>query len=905
MKALRRFFQRLTWWMRSARDEETLRAEIEDHIAMQTADNLRAGMTAVEARREALLKFGSVEAIKESYRDQRGLPFMETLLRDTRHALRRLRRTPAFTSAVLLTLALGTGANTAIFGVIDSILIRPLPYPHAEALVGIWHRAPGMPAFGGIASCTPSMYFTYREQNQTFQQFGVWNSAGASVTGVAEPEVLRALFVTYGVLDALDQKPLLGRWFSPADDTPGSPETVILTYGYWQRRFGGDRSILGRAMTINSTPRTVIGVMPEEFRFQRDPVLILPERFERSKVDLGTFAYQGIARLKPGVTITQANADLAHLLGIWLQTWPPPPGFERAFFKDARFGPKIQPLKQEIVGDVGTALWVVMGTLGLVLLIACANVANLFLVRMETRRQELAIRAALGAGWGRITRELLVECMTLGVLGGGLGLGLAYGALRILVAKGPATLPRLNEVGIDPLVLAFALCVSLLSGALFGLIPVLKYSGVSAPGRRLAATFGGFGRTVGQSREHHRARNTLVVVQVALALVLLVGSGLMIRTFQQLRGVQPGFTNPEEIQILHSSIPEAIAEDPVRVMRMWEEIRGKLATLPGVASVGFASAAPLESLLGFRNIQRLYAEDQTLPSAQASPEHRLIAPGFFRTMGTRLIAGRDFTWTDLYDQRHVAIVSENLAREWWRDPRAALGKRVRESSIAPWREIVGVVEDVYDRGMQVKAPEFAYLPALMDRYLVFDHQYVTRQGMFVIRSNRTGTEGLLKEVQQVIWPVNGRQPVYLINTLKTLYDRSMAQTSFTLVMLAIAGGMALVLGIVGIYGVISYVISQRTREIGIRIALGAQRAELLQGFVRQGLLLAGAGGGLGLAAAAGMTRLMSSLLFGVTALDPLTYAAVSVLLLVVSVLASYLPARRAIVIDPVRALRAE
>jgi putative ABC transport system permease protein len=899
MKILMRFFRRLISRSTSTRDEERLRAEFDDHIAMQTAENLRAGLSPIEARRQALLKFGSVEAIKELYRDQRRLPFIETLVGDTRHGFRRMRRAPAFTAAVIVTLALGIGANTAIFGVIDSILIRPLAYPHAEALVGVWHTAPGLPAFGGISSCSPSMYFTYREQNRTFQQFGVWNSGGASVTGVAEPEVLRALFVTYGVLDALDEMPLVGRWFSPADDTPGSPETVILTYGYWRRRFNGDRSVLGRTMTINSTPHTVIGVMPEEFRFQRDPVLILPVRFERSKVNLGTFAYQGIARLKPGVTIAQANADLAHMLEIWLHAWPPPPGFSRAGFQDARFGPQIQPLKQEIVGDAGAALWVVTGTLGLVLLIVCANVANLFLVRMDTRRHELAIRAALGAGWKRITQEMLVECMTLGVLGGTLGLGLAYAALQILVAKGPDTLPRLNEVRIDPLVLAFALGVSLLSGALFGLIPVLKYAGARV------ATVGGAGRSTGPSREHHRARNTLVVVQVALALVLLVGSGLMIRTFQQLRGVQPGFTHPEEIQILHSSIPEAIAKEPVRVMRMWDELRDTLAALPGVTSVGFASAAPLESLLGFRNIQRLYAEDKTLPSDQASPEHRLIAPGFFNTMGTRLVAGRDFAWTDLYERRHVAIVSENLAREWWGDPRAALGKRVRESSVAPWREVVGVVEDVYDRGVHVKAPEFAYLPALMDRYLVFDHEYVTRQGMFVIRSNRTRTEGLLKEVQQAIWSVNGRQPVFLVNTLETLYERSMARTSFTLVMLAIAGGMALLLGIVGIYGVIAYVVSQRTREIGIRIALGAQRAVLLQAFVRQGVLLAAAGIALGLAAAAGLTHLMSSLLFGVDALDPLTYAVVSTLLLVVSVLASYLPARRATAIDPVRALRAE
>jgi predicted permease len=826
---------------------------------------------------------------------------METLLRDTRHALRRLRRTPAFTAAVLLTLALGIGANTAIFGVLDSILIRPLAYPNADALVGVWHTQPASRT--GISNCTPAMYFTYREENRTFQQFGVWNIGGASVTGGAEPELLRALFVTYGVLDALDEQPLLGRWFSSADDTPGSPETVILTHGYWRRRFGGDRSILGRTITINATPHTVIGVMPMEFGFQRDPDLILPERFDRSTMKLGTFAYQGLARLKPGVTITQANADLARMLEIWLRAWPPPPGFDLEVFRQLRLGPRIQPLRQEIVGDVGTVLWVVMGTVGLVLLIACTNVANLFLVRTDARHQELAIRAALGAGRRRIIAEMLVECLTLGALGGTLGVALAHTALRILVAKGPDTLPRLHEIRIDPSVLAFALGVSLLSGLLFGLIPVFKYAGA-----RLADTLGGAGRTIGHGREHHRARNTLVAVQVALALVLLVGSGLMIRTFQKLRDVQPGFTRPEEIQIVHSSIPDTIAQDPARVMRMWEEIRDQLAALPGVTSVGFASAAPLEAaVFGFRNIQPFYAEDQTLQSGQASigRELRLIAPGFFRTMGTRLIAGRDFTSADLYEHRHVAIMSENLAREWWHDPSAALGKRVRESSVAPWREVVGVVQDVYDNGMQVKAPEFAYLPALMDRYLVFDHEYVTRGGAFEIRSSQAGTEELLKEVRQTIWSVNGRQPVSFVRTLDALYDQSMAQTSFTLVMLAIAGGMALLLGIVGIYGVIAYVVSQRTREIGIRIALGAERAVLLRVFVRQGLLLAGAGIVLGLAAAAGFTHLMSSLLFGVTALDPLTYAIVPALLLVVSVLASYLPARRAMVIDPVRALRGE
>jgi predicted permease len=721
------------------------------------------------------------------------------------------------------------------------------------------------------------------------------------VTGTAEPELPRALMVTYGVLDALDVQPLLGRWFSQADDTPGAPETVILTYGYWQRRFGGDRSMIGRTLTINSKPTTVIGVMPQQFRFGSDPDVILPWRFDRAQVSLGDFSYRGVARLKPGVTIAQANADQSRMLKIWLSSWPTTPGFPISIFQNAHIGPKTQPLKQEVVGDIGATLWVVMGTLLLVLLIACANVANLLLVRGESRQQELAIRAALGAGWGRIAREMLIESLTLGVIGGALGLALAYGALRILVAKGPATLPRLAEIGIDPLVFAFALGVSLLSGMLFGLIPVFKYAGP-----RVATALRGVGRTFSYSREHHRARNTLVVVQVALALVLLISSGLMIRTFQHLRNVPPGFTHPEEIQIMHAFPPGDLADQPDRLMRRQQEILDKLAAIPGVTSVGLAGSAPLEQFFSPNN--PVYAEDKPFAPGEVPPTRRfrMIGPGFLKTMGTRIILGRDFTWTDLYEKRHVAMVSENLAREFWGDPHAALGKRIRVGNSDAWREIVGVVEDVYDDGVHVKPPSMAYWPALMDGWLFGGQNgFVTAVGMFTIRSNRAGTEALLAEARQVIWSLNGKQPIFLATTIQQLLDQSMARTSFTLVTLAIAGGMALLLGIVGIYGVIAYAVSQRTREIGIRIALGAQPGSLSRMYVRHGLMLAGIGAVLGLAAASGLTRLMSSLLFGVKALDPLTYAVVSALLIVAAMLASYLPARRAMVVDPVEALRAE
>jgi putative ABC transport system permease protein len=815
-----------------------------------------------------------------------------------KHVLRRLTWAPGFTTIALVTLALGIGATTAIFSVVNAVLLKPLPYPQADALAGVWHVAPGIVGLRENINCTPTMYFTYREENRSFQHFGLWSGGGASITGVGEPEQVRALTVTSGTLDAIGIQPILGRWFSQTDDTPGSAETVMLTYGYWQRRFGGDKSVVGRTMSVDFVPHTVIGVMPADFGFQNNPELILPQRFDRSKIFLGNFSYQGIARLKPGVTIEQADADIARMLPIWLNAWPAPPGFSKDLFKNARLGPKIQPLKQEVVGDIGTVLWVLMGTIGLVLLIACANVANLLLVRAESRQQELAIRAALGAGWGSIAREMLLESLTLGVLGGALGLGLAYVSLRILVANGPATLPRLGEIGIDPTVLGFTLAVSLLAGLLFGLIPVLKYAGPN-----LASSLRGGGRTLSQSRERHRARNTLVVVQVALALVLLVGSGLMIRTFQALRNVAPGFRNAEEVQLMRVFIPEAQVKEPEQVMRMQNEMLDKLAAIPGVASVAFSTSAPLE---GFNSNDLVYAEDKNYAIGQIPPirRFRFVSPGFFQTTGTSMIAGRDFTWIDLYEKRHVAIVSENMAREMWGTPSAALGKRVREGMKDPWREVVGVAGDVYDDGVQTKPPVFVYWPALMDTFWG-DPIHATRGGAFVIRTSRAGTQSLLSEARQGIWSLNGNLPVFLVRTLKDLSDQSLARTSFTLVMLAIAGGMALLLGIIGIYGVIAYAVSQRTREIGIRMALGAEPAVLQGMFVRHGLLLSGIGAVLGLAAAAGLTRAMTSLLFGIKALDPVTYIAVCGILIAAASLASYFPSRRATAVDPVVALRAE
>lgn len=813
--------------------------------------------------------------------------------------LRRLLRTPGFAAVTVLTLALGIGANTAIFSVVNGVLLKPLPYPDSESLVGIWHTAPGVVGLSGDVNCSPTMFFTYREQNQTFQEIGLWGAGGAQVIGNGDPEQVRALLVTPGTLNALGVKPVLGRWFSDADGQPGARQTVILTDGYWRRKTGGDASIVGRSLTIDGTPRDVIGVMPARFHFSNNPELILVYQLDRNRIFLGQFSYQGIARLKPGVTIEQANQDVARMLPGWLKSWPPPPTMDRSLFENARIAPKLKTLKQEVVGDAGDMLWVLMGTVGMVLLIACANVANLLLVRAEGRQQEFAIRCALGASRREITVEMLRESTVLGFVGGIAGVGLAYAGVRLLVAAGPTNLPRLAEISIDVPVLVFAAGVSLFSALLFGCMPALKY-GIP----RVTAALRAGSRSMTASRERHRARNLLVVTQVALALILLVGSGLMIRTFDALRRVQPGFTGPEEIQLVRINIPETQVKEPEFVMRMENQILDKIAAIPGVQAAAFASSAPLE---GFASTDIVVADGKTYAPGQVPPlrRFRFVTPNFYRAMGTPLVAGREFTWTDLYEKRHVAMVSENMAKELWGSPAGALGRRVRQGlGDDPWREIVGVVGDVHDNGLQQEAPKTVYWPALMDKFWL-NSVNVIRGGAFIIRSRRAATEGFLTEIRQAVWSVNPSLPVFLVRTMKDLYDQSMSRTSFTLAILAIAGVMATVLGVVGIYGVLSYSVSQRQREIGIRIALGAEGAAVRRMFLRQGLLLAIVGLSVGAGGAALLARLMQAILFGVSPFDPLTYAAVPIVLALASAAASYIPARRATTVDPVDALRAE
>jgi predicted permease len=893
MNGLRQMFSRRRLY-------RELSEEIQAHLEEKAEELVAGGMSREEAMRSARRGFGNVGLVEEDCLEVWAWPSLEDVFFDIRWALRSLHHNPAFTAVALLTIAIGIAANAAVFSVVDSVLLKPLHYPKAEELVGLHQVAPGAEGLADFETgllLSPSMYFTYSDHNQTFQSLGVWITGTANVTGVAEPEQVRTIAVSDGVLQTLAVPPAVGRWFSPVDQEPNGPGRVMLSYGYWQRRFGGDGAVLGRSIMVDSQSREIVGVMPRGFRFvDSDFDLTTPLAFDRGKLILAGFGFHGIARLKPGATIAEANADLSRMLPIWMGSWSNGPGTNPHIYETWKITPMILPLKQQVIGSVGELLWVVMGTIGVVLLIACTNVTNLLLVRAEARQQELALRTALGAGRARIIRGLLVESVMLGVIGGVMGIGLAYAGVRLLVAIGPSNLPRLKEISIDVPTLGFTVVLSLLSGLLFGLIPALKYSGP-----RSSSALQSAGRTFSVSREGRRVRNLMVVGQVAMALVLLMSAGLMIRTFRALRKVDPGFADARHLQVMRISIPDLLIADPERVTRTQNAILDKLAAIPGVQSVGFASDMPMEGVDS--DWDEIFAQDKVYSGDLIAPLrlYKNISPGFLRTAGTRIVAGREMTWNEVYARLPAVMVSENLAREMWGTPSAALGKHLRQFSNMPWHEVIGVIQDVPEKGVQEKAPEIVYwAPLVLNRF-----EPALRTATFVIRSERAGRESFLNEVHAAVWSVNSELPLASVRTMQEVYDQSVARTSFTLVMLGIAGAMALALGIIGIYGVMSYTVSQRSREIGIRLALGAQGEDVMQMVLRQGAKLALVGVLIGIVAALALSRLMTNLLFGVTAHDPLTFVAVAALLILVALLACYIPARRATLVDPIVALRSE
>lgn len=810
-----------------------------------------------------------------------------------RQIARRLLRTPGFTAITLLTLAIGIGGTAAIFSVVNGVLLKPLPFTEPARLVALRHRIPGMYDDFDLPASVP-LYFTYREHSRTFESVALYTYNAASVTGSGTPQEVRRLLVTHEFLGTLGVGPLLGRGFTAADDEAGNPAVVMLSHGYWRSRFGGSEDVIGRTVLIDGAPQEIIGVLPAEFRFLGEPAeIVAPARPNRANAFVPSFSEAGIARLKPGVTLAEASADMARMIPILYETFPMVPGLTPQQLEEMGFAPSLRSLKADVVGDLNEVLSVLMGTIVLLLLVACANVANLQLVRAELRSQELALRSALGASWTSLARILLGESLLLGLAGGAVGLALAAGALQPLLAFAAKELPDSLPVTIDGTVLVFTLAIAVGCGLLFGAIPLAKHA---AP--RIATLLSLSGRGYSAGRERHRTRNALVTVQVALALVLLVASGLMIRTFQSLHDVEPGFTEPDRIQTFRIAIPQTTEPDFEPVVRAQGDIEKRLTAIPGVEAAGFSIVRPLTT----RGPSGPFMRDDRPDATSISLDFRYVSPGFFRALGIPLVAGRAFRRDD-YDrvpQIAPVAVSAELARREWGSAEAALGKRLRRGPDREWLEVIGVVGDVRHHGIDRLAPDTIYLTS--GESLA---EYASRSVYFFVRSHRVGTPGFLEDLQQAVWSVNPNLPLGGLETLGGIYRDSLARTSLTLVLLGITGAMSLLLGLFGIYGVISYLVAHRTREIGIRMALGARDGALQRMLLGHLLLLVGAGVLLGLGAAAALSRLMESLLFGVAAVDAVTYAIVAALLIGTAAIAGYLPARRISHVDPMQALRAE
>ena len=882
--------------LRRSRADKEIADEVESFFAETKADFETRGLTGPEAARAARLKIGSSTALREEVRSYGWESILDDALRDLKYGLRRLRRSPGFTIASIGTLALGLGAASAIFSVTNCVLLKPLPYPHPEQLVAVWMTAPGVKI--ADLNMAPSVYFTMCDEQRAFQAVSIF-ATGRTTVGKIQPEEVQAVFASHELPPILGITPQLGRLFAAADDDPKGTRTAMLSDGYWRSHFGSDSSVLGRHLLIEGNPVSIIGVLPPSFEFMDQKTdLLIPMRFDRAKTNLGVFSFRGVGRLKRGVTLKQAGADLARILPLVMERFPPPAGYTLKMYEDARIAPNLRPLKDDVIGDIGNTLWMLMATVGIVLLIACANVANLLLVRTEARHQELAVRAALGADAARIARELLFESILLGIIAGTVGLALCRAALTLLTVSDLVHLPRAGNIRIDGWVLLFTFLVSVGVSAAFGLIPVLRYV---RP--RLEKALRSGGRSLSHSKDRQRVRGFLVVLQVALALLLLVTSGLMIRTFRNLHNVDPGFRGADEIETVRIGIPDEQVKEPERVLRMEQSMLDKISSINGVVSASIISSLPMA---GGESNDPVYAADRTYREGTIAPLRRFksIAPGYFKTMGQRILAGRDLTWTDIYNGGEVAIVSGNTAREIWGTPDAAVGKRIRTNKRDDWREVIGVVADEHADGVDKPAPTIVYWSLLTKNFegAALD---VQRYVSFAIRTPRAGSISLRNEIQKALWGVDSQLPIARMDTLQSFYERSLGRTSFTLLLLGIAGGMALLLGLVGIYGVISYSVSQHTREIGIRLALGAPIAQVTTAFVCSGLILSAIGCGCGLAAALLFAPLMKSVLFSVSPSDPLTYALTSGGLTIAAGLASYLPARRATKVDPVEALRAE
>jgi predicted permease len=811
-----------------------------------------------------------------------------------RYVARKLMRSPGFTFITVLTLAVGIGANTAIFSVVNGVLLRPLPFDNPDELVGLWHTAPGI----GIDEFRQSetSYTLYRELNSSFVDIGLYDDRTVNLTGDRDPIRVQAASATSSFFRVLGVAPARGRAFAEEDDQTGNPQVVMLSDELWRSQFGSDPNILGRSLQLDGTGWEVVGIMPSGFTYPgQDTRLWIPHRIDPATLGRVSFGPDAVARLRPGVTLQAAEADLNRMLARLPEAYPSDLTAET--MESAQMAAFANPLLEDVVGEVRQTLLILLGTVGFVLLIACANVANLFLVRAEGRQREIALRTALGAGRGDLIKYFLTESIVLGLLGGVVGLGLAYWGIAGLTALGP-NIPRLDEIGLHGSVLAFTGLISLIAGLLFGVIPILRYRSPN-----VAATLKEGGRGSSAGRHSHRTRHALVISQVALALVLLIASGLMARSYWQLKDVNPGFDS-DGVLTARVSLPGSAYQEAREIAGFYKRLLDDLKGLPGVSAAGAITNLPMTD--GGNN-SGLLLEDFPIEPGEIPPVVRtnFATPGYFAALGIPLRAGRTFERYGHEEPALSVVVNAALEQHFWPD-QSALGKRVAmgmgDGEEPLWYTIVGVVGNVRDDGLAQDAVDMAYFPVVvMDEGEV---EWASATMSIAIRTK--GPPMLLAgPVRQAIWRLDPRLPVANLRTTADIISGSTARTSFTMLLLGIAAAVALLLGTVGIYGVISYVVSQRTQEIGVRMALGAKRSEVSGMVVRQGVMVSAAGVAIGLLGAFGLTRLMEGLVFGVSTTDPLTFAGVAAVLLCVSVVASYIPARRAAGVDPLEALRYE
>lgn len=812
---------------------------------------------------------------------------MNILWQDLRYGMRVLVKSPGFTIVAIITLALGVGANTAIFSVVNTVLLRPLPYSEPDRLMTIWESSKPRNLEQSLAS--PVTFTDWREQNHLFENIAGWWYPQVNLTGGdGEPERIRTIETTDGFFDVLRAQPLLGRTFFPGEDRPNGERIAVIGYGLWQRRYGSDRDVIGKSVTLDGNVYTIIGVMPEGFKYPENTEVWRPLGWDPARHSRNARFFEVLARLRPEVSQATAQAEMSALSGRLAQEYPQ---------SNTDWGVVVVSLHDHIVGNYQTSLWIMLGAVGFVLLIACANVANLLLARAEAREKEVCIRLALGAGRLRLIRQFLVESCLLALAGSAVGLLLAQLGGNLLMRINPVKVPNLNEVTISGRVLLFTLAVALLTGLVFGLVPALHASRTD-----LNKTLKEGGRDSKASSGGRRIRSALVIAEIATSLILLVGAGLMLRSFFMLQKVDVGI-NPENILTFNLQLPSAGYQDWRKVPEFYSQLIDRIETLPGVKSADATAFLPLES--GWRMDFNVIGQQRSAADEQIRVQHHQITPGYFRTMGIPLLSGREFQKEEDATRPGVAIISQSLARQLFPDENP-IGRRIQGTSrgIGPLArylpqvneaEIIGIVGDVKNNGIKA-APEMA---------VYFSQSQFTYRSMNIVVRTQSNPTSLVGAVQNEVWSMDSNLPVSNVRTIDQALSESIAPQRFTLTLLGIFAALSLTLAGIGIYGVMSYTTAQRTREIGVRMALGASRRDITSLVMKQVAVLAATGLAIGLAGAFGLTRLMSSLIFGVSATDPLAFAVVSLLLAAIALLAGYIPAHRATKVDPMTALRYE